>query len=325
MVQSPTHGCSADNDHSLWLHRLAVLSAGATLFLIFVGALVTSKGAGLAVPDWPTTFGHNMFLFPLSKMVGGVFYEHSHRLVGSAVGILTVGLVLLLWIRESRRWLRWLGVVALIAVVMQGVLGGLRVILLEDTLAIIHAVFAQAFFALMVSLALFTSAGWKSQGHTKRSDDVGRIRRLSVLTSSVIYIQMAFGAVLRHTGTGLGWHLLFAAIVAIHVFLLVDLVLKNCSDLPRLVYPANTLRVILILQVMLGMGAYVVRLMTPETPTAPLTVVLLPTVHVVTGALMLATSVVLTLRVYGLLAPRPVADQQLAPIPSEGGSEEVIA
>jgi cytochrome c oxidase assembly protein subunit 15 len=325
MVQSPTHGYSANLDHSVWLHRLAVLTAGATLFLIFVGALVTSKGAGLAVPDWPTTFGHNMFLYPLSKMVGGVFYEHSHRLAGSIVGLFTMGLVLLLWVKESRRWLRWLGVVALIAVVMQGVLGGLRVILLEQTLAVIHAVFAQAFFALMVSLALFTSAGWKDQEHTIRSDDVGRIRRLSVLTSIVIYVQIAFGAVLRHTGTGLGEHLLGAVIVAILLFLLVDLVLKNRQDLPRLVHAANTLRVLLILQVTLGMGAYVGGLMTPESRMASFTVVLLPTVHVVTGALMLATSLVLTLRVYGLSAPRPLADPRITPIRPEGGAEELIA
>src|SRR6266704_162975 len=124
---------------SAWPHRLAVILACATLPLLFIGGLVTSKGAGLAVPDWPTTFGYNMFLYPWSKMVGNILYEHSHRLIGSAVGLLTIALALVLWRKESRPWLRWLGVVALGAVIAQGVLGGLRVVFLQQTLAIIHA------------------------------------------------------------------------------------------------------------------------------------------------------------------------------------------
>src|SRR5688572_10938498 len=115
-----------------WLHRFAVLTAGATLLLICVGGVVTSKGVGLAVPDWPTTFGYNMFFFPWSKWVGGVFYEHSHRLVASGVGLLTTILAVWLWIKEERKWVRWLGVIAFVAVVGQGVLGGLRVTELKD-------------------------------------------------------------------------------------------------------------------------------------------------------------------------------------------------
>src|SRR5246500_3468330 len=148
---------------SPWPHRLAVITACATLPLLFIGGLVTSKGAGLAVPDWPTTFGYNMFLYPWSKMVGNIFYEHSHRLVASAVGLLTIVLTLTFWLQEQRHWLRRLGVAALLLVILQGVIGGLRVVLLEDTLAIAHAAFAQAFFALTVSLAIFTSAAWNRQ------------------------------------------------------------------------------------------------------------------------------------------------------------------
>ena len=142
---------------SPWPHRLAVILACATFPLLFIGGLVTSLGVGLAVPDWPTTFGYNMFLYPWSKMIGGIFYEHSHRLVASCVGLLTIALALTLWLKEPRPWLRWLGVAALALVIVQGVLGGLRVVLLQPTLAIIHACFAQAFFALTVSLALFTA------------------------------------------------------------------------------------------------------------------------------------------------------------------------
>src|SRR5687767_2396741 len=109
---------------SVWPHRLAVMTACATFPLLFIGGLVTSKGAGLAVPDWPTTFGYNMFLYPWSKMVGNVFYEHSHRLVASGVGLLTIALALSLWLQERRKGLRWLGVAALVLVVIQGALGG---------------------------------------------------------------------------------------------------------------------------------------------------------------------------------------------------------
>ena len=119
-------------------HRLAVLTAAATGVLIVLGGLVTNTGAALAVPDWPTTFGHNMFLYPWSQMVGGILYEHSHRLIGSAVGMLTVALAVALWLTEERRWVRRLGALAVVAVVVQGVLGGMRVVLLEHDLAILH-------------------------------------------------------------------------------------------------------------------------------------------------------------------------------------------
>ena len=102
-------------------------------------------------------------------MVGGIFYEHSHRLVASSVGLLTIALALTFWFHEQRRWLRWLGLAALVLVIVQGVLGGLRVVLLQQTLAIIHACFAQAFFALTVSLALFTSDEWRDRS-SKRAD-----------------------------------------------------------------------------------------------------------------------------------------------------------
>ncbi len=144
-------------------NRLALTTAWATGLLLVIGGLVTSKGVGLAVPDWPTTFGYNMFLYPWSKMVGGIFYEHSHRLVASGVGLLTLILAVLLWLREPRKWVRWLGTIAIALVILQGVLGGLRVVLLEQMLAMIHGSLAQVFFALMVSLALFTSREWNDR------------------------------------------------------------------------------------------------------------------------------------------------------------------
>src|ERR1041385_7248111 len=152
------------SEHSAWLHRFAVLTAACTFPLIFIGGLVTSKGAGLAVPDWPNTYGYNLFLFPPSKWVGNIFYEHGHRLFASMVGLLTTILAVWLWRKEPRRWVRRLGVIAFGTVVLQGVLGGLRVVLLKDEIGIFHACLAQAFFGLLVIIALATSPFWQQIG-----------------------------------------------------------------------------------------------------------------------------------------------------------------
>jgi len=190
------------------VNRLALATAWATVPLLFIGGLVTSKGVGLAVPDWPTTFGHNMLLYPWSKMVGGIFYEHGHRLFASGVGLLTVLLALSLWIREPRAWVRWLGSIALALVIVQGILGGLRVVLLEQTLAVIHGCLAQAFFALLVSLALFTSKEWNTRSQKVLIPEAARLQRLALLTTGLIYLQVVLGAVLRYTGSLLEGHLL---------------------------------------------------------------------------------------------------------------------
>jgi cytochrome c oxidase assembly protein subunit 15 len=283
---------------SAWPHRLAVVLACATFPLLFIGGLVTSKGAGLAVPDWPTTFGYNMFLYPWSKMVGNIFYEHSHRLIASVVGLLTIALAVTFWLKERRSWLRWLGVAALALVIVQGIIGGLRVVLLEHTLAIVHASFAQAFFALTVSLAIFTSAQWAGTTDEPLTDG-GRLRRLGAVTTGLIYVQGIFGAVLRHTGERLDAHLLFAALVGIHVILIFIRIMKFHSDRPELVRPARMLGMLLLLQLMLGTGSYFGKFTT--LLQAPLgVVVFLTTTHLVTGALMLATSLLLTLRSYRL-------------------------
>jgi len=192
---------SSDNP---WLHRYAVLIAAATLFLIWVGGLVTSHGVGMAVPDWPTTYGYNMFFFPFSKWVGGIFYEHSHRLVASGVGLLTVILAVWLWLREERRWLRWLGITALIAVSFQGLLGGLRVTQMKDELGILHATLAQLFFALLGAIALFTSRWW-SQGRSSKLAiyGAGQLRYLFAFVTGLILFQLILGATMRHQHAGL--------------------------------------------------------------------------------------------------------------------------
>ena len=301
-MSTATRPARSPRDVSVWPHRLAVVTACATFPLLFIGGLVTSKGAGLAVPDWPTTFGNNMFLYPWSKMVGGIFYEHSHRLFGSVVGLLTIFLTLTFCFKEPRAWLRWLGVVALVMVIIQGVLGGLRVVLLEHTLAIVHASFAQAYFALTVSLALFTSQEWRAEGNEPQIDDGGRLRRLCVITTGLIYCQIIFGAVLRHTGERLDAHLLFAALVMLHVLLVILRVTRVHSQRAALVRPASLLGFLLLLQLLLGVGSYFGKFTTMlRLPIEA--VVAVTTTHLIIGALMLITSLILALRSHRLSTP----------------------
>jgi heme a synthase len=243
------------SDFTPALHRFAVLTAVATLFLLGAGGLVTSHGAGMAVPDWPNTYGYNMFLFPVSQWVGGIFYEHTHRLVASGVGLLTVvlalwlygglarpvmrwgGLIFLLlaattaavmphrwadglvlglaglaafgtsWIwprcEPSPKWLRRCGLAALAAVVLQGVLGGLRVVLLQDALGIVHATLAQLFFVLVCAIALFTSRWWQAPPARQPSTLKAQRSTLFTLTTLLILGQLALGAAMRHQHAGL--------------------------------------------------------------------------------------------------------------------------
>jgi len=185
----------------VWLRRFTRLVAFATLFLIFAGAMVTSTGSGLAVPDWPNTYGHFMFSFPYSKWVGGIFYEHGHRLIASTVGFLTIIQAIWLQKREPKKFVRKLGWLSLLAVIVQGLLGGLTVkLLLPKSVSISHAALAEIFFCLNVSIAFYTSQWFHSlQGVEKGDAPVG----LSWTLTSVVYLQILAGAVLRHLGAGL--------------------------------------------------------------------------------------------------------------------------
>jgi heme a synthase len=185
--------------YSKWLNRFAWLTCVATLLLICSGGMVTSKNVGLAVPDWPTTFGYNMFLFPVSKWVGGILFEHTHRLMGSLVGFLTIILAVWLWLREDRRWVRSLGVIALVGVILQGILGGLRVTMMKDQIGIFHACVAQAFLGLLVFISLVTTKFWLSIAN--RHFDLQKfspIKAMAIAITVAIYVQLALGATMRH-------------------------------------------------------------------------------------------------------------------------------
>lgn len=186
------------------LNRFAVFTAASTFVLIVAGGLVTSTQSGLSVPDWPNTYGHFMFAFPLEDMVGGIFYEHSHRMIASVVGFLTVILAGWIWRREERRWLRLLAGGALAAVIVQGVLGGITVLLLLPTaVSVAHATLAQTFFAVVSSIALFTSKWWIEHPPVPHARIPRPPTGTAVLAAAMVWIQLILGAVMRHSGAGL--------------------------------------------------------------------------------------------------------------------------
>jgi heme a synthase len=293
------------------LHLYAVLVAVSTAVLIFAGGLVTSTGSGLSVPDWPTTYGWFMFAFPLDKMVGGIRFEHTHRLIASTVGFLI--LVLAVWLRlaEPRRWVRQLGYAALGAVITQGILGGITVLwYLPDAVSIAHASLAQLVFCLTISIALTTSPGWK-RGYSDRGPalDDRLLQRIAMATTGLVYLQILVGATMRHTDAGLAipdfpfafghvlpptWdakiavhfaHRVGAVIVTVFAIATTGHVFFRHRSRPELWRPSALLLLLIASQITLG----------------ALTVLsrkhyIINSLHVVTGASVLATSLVLTLR-----------------------------
>jgi heme a synthase len=313
----------------VWLNRFITFVAASTILLIAAGGMVTSTGSGLAVPDWPHTYGEFMFSFPYEKWVGGIFYEHGHRLIASTVGFLTIILAVWTWWVEPRRWVRRLGFIALGAVIVQGVLGGLTVIyLLPAPISIGHAGLAQLFFCLMLALAVFTSKSWREQRSTP---DDPMLRRVAVATAVFVFLQILVGATMRHTGAGLAipdFPLAFGGLlppawnvpVAVHFAHRVGAVIVFAAILAtwghiqyhhrsrgELMRPAVLLVVLVLLQGVLG--AFVV-----WTGLQPI----VNTLHVVNGALVFGTSVVLALRTF-----RPVMDQ--APARDDRGMAPVAA
>ena len=186
-----------DPNGSRAVHRIALFGALCTFLLIIVGGLVTSKGAGMSVPDWPTTYGYNMFLFPYSKWVGGIFWEHSHRLIASGVGFITLVLAAAAFFTEKRGWVKALAFTAVLLVCVQGLLGGLRVTLYKDEIGIFHAALAQSFLGLLLIIASVTGRGFLAG---KWTDDavVGSLRWMAVLALFLTYFQLGIAATIRH-------------------------------------------------------------------------------------------------------------------------------
>jgi cytochrome c oxidase assembly protein subunit 15 len=195
---------NAPNKTNPRLFRFAVLTAFVTFLLIGLGGLVTSHGAGMSVPDWPTSYGYPMFALPFKFWTGGAFFEHTHRLLASAAGFMTTILAIWLWLKDSRKWMHWLGIAAFLGVIAQGILGGLRVKLHMNSLGIFHAAIAQLFFILVCAIALFTSRFWMELSADIKSTFVARgLRTLVLATTLLIFIQLIIAATMRHQHAGL--------------------------------------------------------------------------------------------------------------------------
>jgi cytochrome c oxidase assembly protein subunit 15 len=291
------------------LNRFAILVACATFFLIIAGALVTSNDAGLATEDWPLSNGQ---VFP--EMVGNLFWEHGHRMVATTVGMLTIALLIFILVKEKRTWVRKLGVFALLAVIAQGLLGGLTVkLMLPLAVSTAHATLAQLFFCITVSLAVFTSRSWieaqplpEEKAHEKAGPP---LRYLCTAALVTIFLQLIIGATLRHSAT---WdqhlptelilaHVGGAFVVTLTLGSAAVSVLRRYKGYSFLTRPATFALVLLSVQLVLGLAAYLTRLASPNDPQPLNPMIGITVAHVACGALVFVTTIILTLRTYKVL------------------------
>ncbi len=288
-------------------HWIAVCAAAFTLPLLYVGGTVTTYHVGLAVPDWPTTFGMNMFLYDFWNAPFGVRVEHAHRLYGAAVGLATMLLCLWLLAFDPRRWLKALGVLALRAVIIQGILGGTRVTRVSTVLAAIHGITGQVFFALIVALCVFTSRKWYAEREGPPAP--WQFRMLTTAILCLVVLQIALGSWSRHFGTvgTIVTHALLAVVVWIAGVIALVKIERNRHALSPMAASARMLAALLALQVLLGIFALAGLLPLDGTPR-PTTFyqALLRTGHQTNGALILAACVALCLRAHRHLALRSV-------------------
>jgi heme a synthase len=291
------------------LNRFAILVACATFFLIIAGALVTSNDAGLATPDWPLSNGQ---VFP--KMVGNLFWEHGHRMVATTVGMLTIVLMIYILGKETRSWVRKLGIFALLAVIAQGLLGGLTVkLMLPLAVSTAHATLAQLFFCTTVSLAVFTSRSWIEAQPLPEEKGTLPLRYLCTAALVTIFLQLIIGATLRHSAT---WdqhlpielilaHIGGAVAVTIALGSASLAVLRRYKDEAFLARPALIALLLLAVQLSLGIAAYITRLASPNDPQPLNPMISITVAHVACGALVFVSTIVLTLRTYRVLPARP--------------------
>jgi cytochrome c oxidase assembly protein subunit 15 len=311
------HGAGSAIDavrgHVNWVGAFAKVAVGATFLLVLAGGVVTGAEAGLAVVDWPNSYGYNMFLYPLSRMTGGIYFEHAHRLIGSLVGLTTLVLALYLLRVESRRWVKGLGLAALVMVIVQGILGGLRVTGTftmssspEDVspnlaLAVVHGVLGQVFFSTMVALAVFTSSTWRERAGAVRRPSASVDRTLAGIFVVLLIVQLVLGAVLRHLSSMLLTHITMAVLVTV-LAMVVGMRAGSVKPAPPLLTSLGAKLLIVVgLQILLGVGALVVTTMAEGITPRPLADVIVTTAHQANGAVLLALAVSVWLWTYRLL------------------------
>ena len=278
--------------------------------LIVAGALVTSNDAGLSVPDWPTSFGS---LYKIPRMVGGVRFEHTHRMIAEFVGLLTIILAVWTWRTERRRWMKMLGIAALGTVIAQGILGGITVLhYLPPAVSSAHAALAQTFFCIAVLIALFTGPRFMEEVpqveiDTRRPSLV----TLTLLSIFVLYVQLILGAMFRHHGLSWWPHVVHAAVVCVVLTWTVVRALSLYSKIEAVRRPAITVLALLISQLCLGFAAFLTRVAWGHDAAQPeLPMVISTVAHVAVGALLLATVVVLAVQVWRHI---PVAFEERIP------------
>jgi cytochrome c oxidase assembly protein subunit 15 len=283
--------------YSAGVHRFAVFVVIWTILLLIAGALVTSNEAALSVPDWPLSYGT---LTP--PMVGGIRYEHSHRVIAAGLGLLTVALASLIWVKDSRRWLRWFGVIAVAGVVVQAILGGEVVRqLLHYWLPVMHACFAQIVFAAVLSIAVFTSRWWVSEQPQVEDRGSPSIHTLATANAAVIFFQVVLGAGFRHQDIPVWPHIVGAFVVLGMVIWTAAVLHKRFGNSPEISRARILLHAIFGTQFLLGFGAYWSRLTTADAPQPMPVVVTLTVIHTVVGALLFAFSVLIVLLCYRIV------------------------
>ena len=278
-------------------HGFAVFTACATFVLIIAGALVTSNDAGLSVPDWPTTF----HTFRMPRMVGGVFYEHGHRMIAGATILLTLGIALSTWIVDRRLWMRRLALAAFGTIIVQAVLGGITVLrLLPPAVSTAHAVVGQTFFCIAVIIAVFTSLRWiEEQPRVEFDSRHPSLITLTLLSIFVLYVQLILGGMFRHHGMSWWPHVLNAAIVALVLTWTAVRALSLYSQIQAVKKPAILMLSLLITQLCLGFLAFQTRVVWGRDAVQPQFPMVASTVaHVGVGALLLATTVILAIQVW---------------------------
>jgi len=267
-----------------------------TLLLIVVGALVTSNDAGLSVPDWPTSFGS---LYKIPPLVNGVQYEHGHRMFAEFVGLLIIALAVWTQRVEQRRWMKALGWIALGAVIGQGILGGLTVLFgLPWYISTAHATLAQTIFCAVVSMALFTSKSWLQDVEPMSESGLKLgTPTLAAWAAACVWVQLILGAAFRHVGIRLLPHLIGAGVVTLLLGWTIARILNRYMQVTHVARPALLLLALLVVQLGLGLGSYITRLIWSQHPVFhPFWLVALTVTHVAGGAIVLATTVVLAIQ-----------------------------